>query len=320
MVVLTTLILVFPLVMPELPPPPLIFLWVPVLLMSILLFLALSPAESPNIGMSSVSARTPLPVTSWKTLVKLKQPKQLSSAKALNTNRLEYCLGTTADIKAGCSVFFTDPSPGSTLTLPFDQPQHSLLGWHVVLVHFAAFAGSAINFSNLPRTETYPLAYGKDIAAKYSSISGARSCYPGSLDPAKVKGEVIVCLDSFPVVSRETKKLVAEDAGSKGLILIDENDRSAPFDSGPFPFAEVGSTIGSSTSTLTNEIPRHKPEPVMAYFHQEPDIMAPGVAILAAVIPKVEEGSTSICKKPPGYAIKSGTSMACPHVTGASAS
>ncbi|KAE8679483.1 hypothetical protein F3Y22_tig00111402pilonHSYRG01545 [Hibiscus syriacus] len=298
MVVLTTLILVFPLVMPELPPPPLIFLWVPVLLMSILLFLALSPAESPNIGMSSVSARTPLPVTSWKTRVKLKQPKQLSSAKALNINRLEYCLGTTADIKAGCSVFFTDPSPGST--------------------------GSAINFSNLPRTETYPLAYGKDIAAKYSSISGARSCYPGSLDPAKVKGEVIVCLDSFPVVSRETKKLVAEDAGSKGLILIDENDRSAPFDSGPFPFAEVGSTIGSSTSTLTNEIPRHKPEPVMAYFSSRgPNLLtehSQGVAILAAVIPKVEEGSTSICKKPPGYAIKSGTSMACPHVTGASAS
>ncbi|KAK8541974.1 hypothetical protein V6N12_014586 [Hibiscus sabdariffa] len=207
----------------------------------------------------------------------------------------------------------------------------------------AVYKGSAINFSNLTRTETYPLAYGKDIAAKYSPISEARSCYPGSLDPEQVKGKVIVCFNSFPVVSREIKKLVAEDAGAKGLILIDENERSSPFDSGPFPFTEVGSTIGykilkyinsnrNATATIlpTAEIPGHKPAPVVAYFSSrgpslltenilKPDIMAPGVAILAAVIPKVEQGSTLDRKKPARYAIKSGTSMACPHVTGASA-
>ncbi|KAK8611350.1 hypothetical protein V6N13_131404 [Hibiscus sabdariffa] len=213
----------------------------------------------------------------------------------------------------------------------------------VLLGNGRTFQGSAINFSNLTRTETYPLAYGKDIAAKYSPISEARSCYPGSLDPEQVKGKVIVCFNSFPVVSREIKKLVAEDAGAKGLILIDENERSAPFDSGPFPFTEVGSTIGykilkyinsnkNPTATIlpTAEIPRQKPAPVVAYFSSrgpslltenilKPDIMAPGVAILAAVIPKVEQGSTLDQKKLAGYAIKSGTSMACPHVTGASA-
>ncbi|MBA0873865.1 hypothetical protein Goshw_008319 [Gossypium schwendimanii] len=218
-------------------------------------------------------------------------------------------------------------------------------GFHskVLLGNGRIFQGSAINFSNLTRTETYPLAYGKDIAAKYSPIPEARSCYPGSLDPEKVKGKIIVCFDGFPVVSRTIKKLVAEDANAKGLILINENDESAPFDSGPFPFTEVGTTIGykilkyinsnknpSAIILPTVEIPRIKPAPVVAYFSSrgpsvltenilKPDIMAPGVAILGAITPKDEEESASDGEKPGGYALESGTSMACPHVTGASA-
>lgn len=79
---------------------------------------------------------------------------------------------------------------------------------------------------------------------KFCFVLHCRSCYPGSLDPEKVKGKIIVCFDDFPVVSRTIKKLVAEDAKAKGLILINENDKSSPFDSGPFPFTEVGTTIG----------------------------------------------------------------------------
>lgn len=47
--------------------------------------------------------------------------------------------------------------------------------------------------------------------------------------------------------------------------------------------------------------------------------MAPGVAILAAIVPKADEGSSPPIgsdSQPPGYAMKSGTSMACPHVAG----
>lgn len=48
--------------------------------------------------------------------------------------------------------------------------------------------------------------------------------------------------------------------------------------------------------------------------------MAPGIGILAAMIPKsTEPGSVPIGKKPSLFGIKSGTSMACPHVTGAAA-
>lgn len=48
--------------------------------------------------------------------------------------------------------------------------------------------------------------------------------------------------------------------------------------------------------------------------------MAPGVSILAAMIPKSDEpGSVPIGEKPSLFGIRSGTSMACPHVTGAAA-
>lgn len=47
--------------------------------------------------------------------------------------------------------------------------------------------------------------------------------------------------------------------------------------------------------------------------------MAPGVDILAAIVPKNEVGTVPPGKKPSGYSVKSGTSMACPHVTGAAA-
>jgi subtilisin family serine protease len=49
----------------------------------------------------------------------------------------------------------------------------------------------------------------------------------------------------------------------------------------------------------------------------KPDVMAPGVSILAALIPKKE--NVPIGKKPSMFALRSGTSMACPHVTGAAA-
>lgn len=47
--------------------------------------------------------------------------------------------------------------------------------------------------------------------------------------------------------------------------------------------------------------------------------MAPGVAILAATVPKIEPYYGAPGNKSSAFGIKSGTSMACPHVTGAMA-
>ncbi|KAK0591411.1 hypothetical protein LWI29_001347 [Acer saccharum] len=169
------------------------------------------------------------------------------------------------------------------------------------------------------------------------------SCYPGSLDPEKVKGKIIVCIDNDPTVPRRIRKLVVEDAKAKGLILVNGDEKGVPFDSGIFAFAQVDNRVASQiinyinstknpTATIlpTVDVVKYKPAPVIAYFSSrgpgqlteniiKPDITAPGVAILAAVIPNRDRTVVPIGQKPSEYATRSGTSMACPHVTGAAA-
>ncbi|KAJ0044697.1 hypothetical protein Pint_05686 [Pistacia integerrima] len=266
---------------------------------------------------------------------------------------------------------------------------------------FESSIGSAISLSNLSHSKTYPLAFGKDIAASFTPESEARDCRPGSLDAKKVEGKIIVCLDNDPTIPRRIKKLVAEDAKAKGLIFVNEDDKAVPFDSGTFPYAQVGNSDGyqiikyiNSTKSGTEKynfcivlavseiifgnkpFPTHfgvgnsqirrcwndavaqlmgsrirRPSPtqvgiqqrrfsqrlmfqgtsqrqLLHISHQEvpgaftenilkPDVAAPGVAILAAIVPKV--GTAPKGKKPANYGLRSGTSMACPHVTGAAA-
>ncbi|KAJ1689251.1 hypothetical protein LUZ63_013406 [Rhynchospora breviuscula] len=205
------------------------------------------------------------------------------------------------------------------------------------------FKGCAINFSNLTSSGQYPLVLGSEVAAKYTPVSEASNCYPGSLDADKTEGKIVVCVSTDATVSRRVKKLVAEGARAKGLILIDEAEKSIPFDSGSFAFSQVGTDAGTQILAYINstknptavvlptaDVKEFKPAPEVAYFSSrgpggltegilKPDIMAPGVSILAASIPSTDAGTVPPGKKPSNFAIKSGTSMACPHVAGAAA-
>jgi hypothetical protein len=64
------------------------------------------------------------------------------------------------------------------------------------------------------------------------------------LDPKKAAGKIVVCVDDDPITSGRIKKLVVEDVKAKGLIFISETQRGVPFDSGIFPFAQVGTIEG----------------------------------------------------------------------------
>lgn len=75
---------------------------------------------------------------------------------------------------------------------------------------------------------------------------------PGSLDAKRVTGKIIVCMNDDWTISREIKKLVVQDANAKGLILIDEAEKSSPFDSGNFPFIEVGKLAGAQILQYIN--------------------------------------------------------------------
>ncbi|KAG0479155.1 hypothetical protein HPP92_013874 [Vanilla planifolia] len=213
----------------------------------------------------------------------------------------------------------------------------------IILGNSNALKGVAINFSNHTKSESYSLIYGGDAAAKFTPVSEASNCYPGSLDVKKAAGKIVVCINSEPSVTRRVKRLVAEDAGAKGLILIDEAEKEIPFDSGSFAFSEVSDREGNQILEYMNstknptaiilstvEVDWFKPAPTVAYFSSrgpggltesilKPDLIAPGVGILAATMPAVNRETTPEGKKPSSFAIKSGTSMSCPHVAGAAA-
>ena len=65
------------------------------------------------------------------------------------------------------------------------------------------------------------------------------------MDPEKARGKIIVCLDENSDVRRVTKRLVAEEAGAKGVIIVNrEGLVDPPQDGGTFPFADVEQHIG----------------------------------------------------------------------------
>ncbi|KAL4187380.1 hypothetical protein AMTRI_Chr09g38770 [Amborella trichopoda] len=192
--------------------------------------------------------------------------------------------------------------------------------------------GEAINFSNLNKSPVYPLIYG----------GTAGNCNPGSLDGEKIKGKIVLCQHTDQGYSKKEKMNGVKSLGGFGVALVDNEERYVAFDYDTFPATalssasakEVLSHINSTRNPVATILPtvavtKFKPAPTVAYFSSrgpstdtknilKPDVAAPGVNILAAYIP------TSGSSVPPGqspsqFNLLSGTSMACPHVSGIAA-
>ncbi|KAJ7953265.1 Subtilisin-like protease [Quillaja saponaria] len=156
-------------------------------------------------------------------------------------------------------------------------------------------------------------------------------CLESSLNSTKTKGKVLVCRQAeSSVESKLEKSKVVKQAGGAGMILIDETDMEVAI---PFiiPSAIVGRGMGeqilSYTRTTRKAMSRifqaktvlgSQPAPRVAAFSSKgpnaltpeilkPDVTAPGLNILAAWSPAARNKI---------FNILSGTSMACPHVTG----
>ncbi|KAJ1380950.1 Peptidase S8/S53 domain [Sesbania bispinosa] len=157
-------------------------------------------------------------------------------------------------------------------------------------------------------------------------------CLDSSLNKTKAKGKVLVCRHAeSSTESKLVKSKTVKEAGGVGMILIDEADLgvASPF---VIPSAVVASKTGEKILSYINgtrmpmsRIFRAKtvlgiqPAPRAAAFSSKgpntltpeilkPDITAPGLNILAAWSPAAEGNMK--------FNILSGTSMACPHVTG----
>ncbi|KAJ6947113.1 hypothetical protein NC651_001722 [Populus alba x Populus x berolinensis] len=154
------------------------------------------------------------------------------------------------------------------------------------------------------------LAPGKMYPVVYAGSSGGGDeyssslCLDGSLDPKLVEGKIVLC--DRGINSRAAKGEVVKKAGGVGMILANGafDGEGLVADCHVLPATAVGASGGPNPES---------PEIL------KPDVIAPGLNILAAWPDKVGPSGIPSDRRKIEFNILSGTSMACPHVSGLAA-
>ncbi len=171
-----------------------------------------------------------------------------------------------------------------------------------------------------------PFVYGGDAPASGVPAADAARCFIGSLDAAIVMGKIVLC--DRGVTARVEKSFVVAQAGGIGMVLanVSPSTLNAEFHSVPTvhvdhidgpairAYAQTAgatATISPSAALLGAEAPDvagfSSRGPALASADLlKPDLMAPGVDVLAAYSPFNVHT----------YNFLSGTSMSSPHVAG----
>ncbi|RDX76413.1 hypothetical protein CR513_43597, partial [Mucuna pruriens] len=196
-----------------------------------------------------------------------------------------------------------------------------------------SYEGVSINTFDLKGT-LYSIIYGGDAPSKGFDGSTSRFCFSGSLDQKKVEGKIVLC-------ESRNKALGPFDAGSVGALIQGQSARDIP-PSLPLPgsyldlqdgvsvFDYVNSTRTPTATIFKSDEIKDTIAPVVASFSSrgpntvtpeilKPDLVAPGVAILASWSPVSPPSDIDGDNRTLNFNIISGTSMACPHVSGAAA-
>lgn len=192
----------------------------------------------------------------------------------------------------------------------------------------------------LSLNKQYPVVY---LGDNSSSPTPNSLCLEGTLDRHNVAGKIVIC--DRGISPRVQKGQVVKDAGGIGMILSNTavNGEELVADSHLLPTVAVGETTGrfmkhyaltNPKATATLEFLGTKlgirPSPVVAAFSSrgpnfisldilKPDVIAPGVNILAAWTGYTGPSSLPTDRRRTKFNILSGTSMSCPHVSGIAA-
>ncbi|GKE53054.1 subtilisin-like protease [Tanacetum coccineum] len=162
-------------------------------------------------------------------------------------------------------------------------------------------------------------------------------CSPGTLNNTDVKGKVVICLRGGEV-GRVAKGQIVKDAGGAAMILTNEkvdgfctiaDAHVLPvsyvgykdgllileyLNSTPSPVATIifhGTVIGDKSAPQVTSFSSRGPS-VASPGILKPDIIGPGVSILAAWPVSVDNKTTTAAT----FNVVSGTSMSCPHLSG----
>ncbi|CAN1342505.1 Subtilisin-like protease SBT5.3 [Linum perenne] len=212
---------------------------------------------------------------------------------------------------------------------------------NVTLGNGHQFKGLSYNSNTLPAGKFYPLIISTDAKSSDADVNDAKYCYSGTLEPAMVKGKIVVCIRSSSDIE---KGQVVSEAGGVGVVLVnsfsgapspqahflpasvvskEDGDSIASYISGtqsPEAYISGGTVIGEavapSMASFSSSGPnRLTPEILKCGGNLQPDVTAPGVNILAAYSEATGPTGDSDSRHLP-FNIISGTSMSCPHVTG----
>lgn len=177
------------------------------------------------------------------------------------------------------------------------------------------------------------LIYSGDAAADDDMLEQAQLCFPGTLDSDRIAGKVVLCDrgDTALIV----KSYAVAQAGGIGMILanLEDSGQSISADFHFVPSIHVdpasGAVIrtyaqsGEASAEITAREQLIVEAPEVANFSSrgpalagkgdllKPDILAPGVDIIAAVSPYNAMGEN--------FGAYSGTSMSSPHIAGVAA-
>ncbi|KAK7389673.1 hypothetical protein VNO78_24913 [Psophocarpus tetragonolobus] len=207
----------------------------------------------------------------------------------------------------------------------------------VILGDGRVFGGVSLYYGERLPDLKVPLVYGKDCGNRY--------CYMGSLERSKVEGKIVVCDRGGN--ARVEKGSAVKLAGGLGMIMAntEANGEELLADAhllaatmvgqragdkikeyiklSEYPTATIdfkGTVIGASSpaapqvASFSSRGPNHVTSQIL-----KPDVIAPGVNILAGWTGSVGPTDLDIDPRRVEFNIISGTSMSCPHASGIAA-
>lgn len=218
-------------------------------------------------------------------------------------------------------------------TLDRDFPSPVLLGNGASYNGVSLYSGKGLPAGKLP------LIY----AVNASNGNTSNLCLENTLDPNLVRGKIVLC--DRGISARVDKGNVVKSVGGAGMILANTaaNGEELVADSHLLPATAVGRKNGdlireyvttslnpTATIQFRGTVLGIKPSPVVAAFSSrgpnimapqilKPDVVAPGVNILAAWTGAAAPTELKGDKRRVKFNIISGTSMSCPHVSGVAA-
>lgn len=218
-------------------------------------------------------------------------------------------------------------------TLDRDFPAYVSLGNGLNYSGVSLYRGNALPDSPLPFI----------YAGNATNATNGNLCMTGSLSPDMVAGKIVLC--DRGMSARVQKGAVVKAAGGLGMVLSNTaaNGEELVADTHLLPATAVGEKAGDAIKkyVFSDAKPTVKilfegtkvgvqPSPVVAAFSSrgpnsitpsilKPDLIAPGVNILAGWSKAVGPTGLSVDERRVDFNIISGTSMSCPHVSGLAA-